>query len=182
MRFNRRRLEAEAIRDGILHLSGGLNPEREGPSVFPPLPDDLADFARCGRTGSLMWEPNEREEDARRRSIYIFQRRSRTKPMMTAFDAMPFSESCELRSSTTTPLQPLSRMNGYLVHEEADRLAAHIQAEAGGEPEAQIALAFESILGRAPEPEELAHSKRFEGSIAALCLVLFNSNKFLYVE
>ena len=50
-RFNRRRLEAEAIRDSILWVSGRLNPERGGPSVFPPLPADLADFARYGREG-----------------------------------------------------------------------------------------------------------------------------------
>jgi cytochrome c553 len=181
-RFERRRLEAEAIRDGILYLSGGLNLEREGPSVFPPLPDDLADFARYGRTGGLMWEPNEKEEDARRRSVYIFQRRSLPLPMMAAFDATPFSESCEMRSSTTTPLQALSMMNGYLVHEETDRLAERLVAEAGDEPEAQIALAFETILGRAPDPEELIRSKRFEGSLAGLCRVLFNSNEFLYVE
>jgi hypothetical protein len=181
-KFERRRLEAEAIRDGILYLSGGLNSAREGPSVFPPLPDDLADFARYGRTGGLMWEPNEKEEDARRRSIYIFQRRSLPLPMMAAFDAAAFSESCELRSSTTTPLQALSMMNGYLVHEEAARLAARIVAETGEEPEGQIAQAFETILGRAPEPDELERFKRFEGSLAALCRVLFSSNEFLYVE
>ena len=102
-----RRLEAEAIRDSILAVSGRLNPEMGGPSVFPPLPADLADFARYGRTGGLMWEPNEKEEDARRRSVYIFQRRSLPLPMMAAFDASVFSESCERRSSTTTPLQAL---------------------------------------------------------------------------
>ena len=107
-KFNRRRLEAEAIRDSILHVSGRLNSERGGPSVFPPLPGDLADFARYGRTGGLMWEPNEKEEDARRRSIYIFQRRSLPLPMMAAFDAIVFSESCERRSATTTPLQALA--------------------------------------------------------------------------
>ena len=121
-KFNRRRLEAEAIRDGILQVSGRLNPERGGPSVFPPLPADLADFARYGRTGGLMWEPNEKDEDARRRSIYIFQRRSLPLPMMAAFDAPVFSESCERRSSTTTPLQALSMLNGYLVNEEAEHL------------------------------------------------------------
>ena len=59
-RFERRRLEAEAIRDSVLFVSGRLNPEMGGPSVFPPLPADLADFARYGRTGGVMWEPNEK--------------------------------------------------------------------------------------------------------------------------
>ena len=71
-------------------LSGRLNPEMGGPSVFPPLPADLADFARYGRTGAMMWEPNEKEEDARRRSVYTFQRRSMPLPMMAAFDALVF--------------------------------------------------------------------------------------------
>ena len=117
--FNRQRLEAEAIRDSILFISGRLNPERGGPSVFPPLPADLADFARYGRSGGLMWEPNEKEEDARRRSIYIFQRRSLPLPMMASFDAIPFSESCDRRNITTTPLQALSMLNGDLTNEES---------------------------------------------------------------
>ncbi len=181
-RFQRRRLEAEAIRDGILYLSGGLNPEMKGPSVFPPLPDDLADLARYGRTGGLMWEPNENEEDARRRSIYIFQRRSLPLPLMAAFDASAFSESCERRSSTTTALQALSMMNGYLVHEESARLAARIRSLVGDKPRRQIEKAFEIVLARPPEQDEVQRFKRFEGSLEAMCRVLFNSNEFLYVE
>src|SRR5882724_11072793 len=127
------RLEAEAIRDSILFVSGRLNPERGGPSVFPPLPADLADFARYGRTGGLMWEPNEKEEDTRRRSIYTFQRRSLPLPMMASFDALPFSESCDRRNVTTTPLQALSMLNGDLVHEEAAYLARRVEKEAGAD-------------------------------------------------
>ena len=48
-----------------------------------------------------MWEPNENEGDGRRRSVYIFQRRSLPLPVMAAFDAPVFSESCERRSQTT---------------------------------------------------------------------------------
>ena len=153
-----------------------------GPSIFPPLPDDLADFARYGRTGGLMWEPNETEEDARRRSIYIFQRRSLALPMMAAFDANAFSESCERRSSTTTPLQALSMLNGYLVHEESERLAGKVQTLAGDDPRHQIEQAFEIILGPPPDDEESSRFERFEGSLEALCRVLFNANEFLYVE
>ena len=53
-RFDRNRLEAEVVRDSILFISGRLNGEMGGPSIFPPLPSDLADFARYGRTGGLM--------------------------------------------------------------------------------------------------------------------------------
>ena len=181
-KFNRRRLEAEAIRDGILQVSGRLNPERGGPSVFPPLPDDLADFARYGRTGGLMWESNEKDEDARRRSIYIFQRRSLPLPMMASFDAPVFSESCERRSSTTTPLQALSMLNGYLVNEEAEHLTARLEKEAGPKKSDQIRRAFELVLNRPPNAAELDKFASFDGKMDALCRVLMNSNEFLYTE
>jgi hypothetical protein len=181
-RFARRRLEAEAIRDSILAASGRLNPEMGGPSMFPPLPDDLADFARYGRGGGLMWEPNEREADARRRSIYIFQRRSLPLPMMAAFDATVFSESCDRRSVTTTPLQALSMMNGYLVHEEAAELAKRVTREAGADREAQVKRAFEIVLNRAPRAGELTQFARHGAPLEAVCRVLFNSNEFIYLE
>ncbi|MFN0168785.1 MAG: PSD1 and planctomycete cytochrome C domain-containing protein [Bryobacteraceae bacterium] len=180
-RYPRRRLTAEEIRDGLLLLSGRLNPERGGPSVFPPLPEDLADFARYGRGGGLMWEPNEKDEDARRRSVYTFQRRSMPLPMMAAFDAPVFSESCERRSATTTPLQALSMMNGNLIQEEAAFLAKSIAAEAGGRP-SQLRSAFRRVLQREPTVEELRRFGEFPGPLEALCRVLLNSNEFLYVD
>ncbi len=181
-RYERRRLEAEAIRDSILAASGRLNPEMYGPSIFPPLPADLADFARYGRGGGIMWEPNDREADARRRSIYIFQRRSLPLPMMAAFDATVFSESCERRSRTTTPLQALSMMNGYLVREESEHLANRLEREIGSDRGAQIARAFEIVLSRPAKPGELEKFAAFSGPLSAVCSVLFSSNEFLYAD
>jgi hypothetical protein len=181
-RFHRQRLEAEEIRDSILWVSGRLNLEQGGPSVFPPLPADLADFARYGREGGDMWEPNEREQDNRRRSIYTFQRRSLPQPMMLAFDAPVFSESCERRSVTTTALQALSMLNGDLVNEEAAHLADRIASDAGSDPRARIVRAFELVLNRRPRPDELEKFAAFPDSVAAVARVLLNSNEFLYVE
>ncbi|MGH9660539.1 MAG: DUF1553 domain-containing protein, partial [Bryobacteraceae bacterium] len=181
-RFERRRLEAEAIRDGILHASGRLNREMGGPSVFPQLPGDLADFARYGRTGGLMWEPNEKEDDERRRSVYIFQRRSLPLPMMASFDALVFSESCERRSRTTTPLQALAMMNGALVHDESDHLARRIASESGPDRGEQVRRAFEIVLSRPPRTDELEKFTAFSGPLAGVCRVLLNSNEFLYLE
>jgi hypothetical protein len=163
-------------------LSNRLNQERGGPSVFPALPADLADFARYGRGGALMWETNESEADMRRRSIYTFQRRSMPLPMMAAFDAPVFSESCDRRSATTTPLQALSLMNGNLIHEESQQLANLIAREAGDKKAAQIRAAFERILHRQPTAEETDRFASFTGSLDALCRVLLNSNEFLFVE
>ncbi len=176
--FNRRRLSAEEIRDGILMLSGRLNPERGGPSVFPALPADLADFARYGRGGASMWESNAREQDLRRRSVYTFQRRSMPLPMMAAFDAIVFSESCERRSATTTPLQALALMNGEMMHEEAAYLAKRLT----GDRAAKVRQAVELILGRVAKDDEVAKLSAFPGGMEALCRVLLNSNEFLYVD
>jgi hypothetical protein len=129
-----------------------------------------------------MWEPNAKEDDARRRSVYIFQRRSLPLPMMAAFDATVFSESCERRTSTTTPLQALALMNGDLVHEESAHLAARIVRETGGDEAAQIDKAFERILGRSPSAAERKHFTSYGGTLESICRVLLNSNEFLYVE
>ena len=176
--FNRRRVSAEEIRDGILQLSGRLNLERGGPSVFPSLPADLADFARYGRGGASMWEANERESDLRRRSVYTFQRRSMPLPMMAAFDAIVFSESCERRSATTTPLQALALMNGEMVHEEAGYLAKRLS----GDRPAQIRQAFELVLGRVAQEDEVKKFSAYPGELEALCRILLTSNEFLYVD
>jgi mono/diheme cytochrome c family protein len=181
-KFNRRRLEAEEIRDGILFASGRLNPARGGPSVFPPLPADLADFARYGRTGGDMWEPNEKEADDRRRSIYTFQRRSLPQPMMLAFDAPVFSESCERRSVTTTALQALAMMNSDLVNDEAGHLAERAIQIAGAERRAQISQVFEILLSRPPNSDELNKFAAYSGSLASVCRVVMDSNEFLYVD
>lgn len=71
-RRNRVRLEGELIRDAILAVSGRLNPERDGPGVFPRLPDALKD--RMSIKNLPVWEPSDGPE-TRKRSIYIFQRR-----------------------------------------------------------------------------------------------------------
>ncbi len=180
--FTRLRLEAEVIRDTIFFLSGRLNLERGGPSVFPPLPEELSDLAKPVPAGGLQWEPNEKEEDARRRSVYIFQRRSLPVPMMATFDATAFNDTCPVRSVTTTPLQALSLMNGALLNEEADHLAARIKQGVGEDRRAQVTRLFEIAFNRPPDADEAARMTGFNGSLEALCRVVLNSNELMYVE
>lgn len=180
--FSRQRLDAEEVRDTILFLSGRLNLERGGPSVFPPLPEELSDLAKPVPAGGLQWEPNEKEEDARRRSVYIFQRRSLPVPMMATFDATVFNDTCPVRSVTTTPLQALTLMNGALVNEEAVYLAARVKKDAGEDRQAQVKRLFEIVLNRSPDADESARMAGFKGSLEALCRVVLNSNELMYVE
>jgi hypothetical protein len=83
---------------------------------------------------------------------------------------------------TRTPLQALSMMNGYLVHEEAEQLARRIEREAGATREAQVARAFEIVLNRSPRPEEAQKFAKFDDGLSSICRVLLNSNEFAYVE
>ncbi len=180
--FSRQRLEAEEVRDTILFLSGRLNLERGGPSVFPRLPEELSDLAKPVPAGGLQWEPNEKEEDERRRSVYIFQRRSLPLPMMAAFDATVFNETCPVRSVTTTPLQALSFMNGSLVNEEAAYLAARVKKDAAEDRRAQVRRLFEIVLNRAPDTDEMSRMVDFPGSLESLSRILLSSNELMYVE
>ena len=181
-KFRRRRLEAEAIRDSLLAVSGRLSLLRYGPSVFPPLPEGMDDLRNPVRKYSAAWDINETEEDACRRSIYTFQQRSLPSPMMASFDAQVINKSCPRRSVTTTPLQALSMMNGPLVSQAATGLAGRVEQEVGTEKHAQVLRLFELVLSRAPEPEELEQFSDFEGSLAGLARVMLSSNEFLYVD
>ena len=181
-RFRRRRLEAEAIRDSLLAVSGHLSLLRFGPSVFPALPDSLDDLRKPVRAFSAAWDDNETAEDGFRRSIYTFQQRSLPSPLMASLDAQVFNKSCPRRSVTTTPLQALSMMNGRLVNEQAERLAQRVLREVGPERNTQIARLFELTLCRPPEPDEIERFSTFDASVAALARVLLSSNEFVYVD
>ena len=129
-----------------------------------------------------MWEPNEKPEDEHRRSVYIFQRRSLPLPMMAAFDAIVFSESCDRRSRTTTPLQALQLMNGELLHEEAGQLAKRAAREVGESRKAQIERAFELALSRPPSADEVQQFDSSGQPMEAIARILLSSNEFAYVE
>jgi len=73
-------------------------------------------------------------------------------------------------------------MNGMLVQEEAEHLAARVHNEVGEDRALQIQRAFEIALGRRAENSEVRKFSAFEGPLASICLVLLNSNEFLYVE
>jgi hypothetical protein len=68
------------------------------------------------------------------------------------------------------------------VQEEAEHLSARIRKDVGEERSIQIQNAFEIVLGRAPATAESRKFSKFVGSLASICLVLLNSNEFLYLE
>ena len=143
-RFNRRRLEAEEIRDAMLAVSGRLNPQPGGPSVMVPVEQELV---------QLLYNPAQWEvaNDARqhdRRSIYLIAKRNLRLPFMEVFDQPDLQTSCSRRISSTHAPQALELLNGTLANDLAGAFAERLLREAGTSPGEQIELAFRLAAGR----------------------------------
>jgi hypothetical protein len=180
-RMPRRRLDAEALRDSILAVSGRLSPTGGGPGVYVPIPKDI-NVMLPNNDKELSWETST-EEEGRRRTIYVFQRRSLTLPMVDVFDGPPMNQSCPLRPETTVAPQALTLFNGDFCRGEAKQFAARVEREAG-DLDARIDRAFRLALIRAPRDEERAAARKFLATqtLSDFCHVLLNTNEFLYLD
>ena len=183
--FNRRRLEAEAIRDSVLAVSGRLNPQQCGLPIFPPLPGGIDERVKyTDSKWDLQLGPG-----GRRRSIYIYQQRTLTMPLMQTFDALVCDESRPRRATSITPLQALAMFNGDFVNEEARHFAERLIREAGPELVDQVQLAFELALARPASAEDERRLMKFFESredrlemLIGLCRILYNTNEFIYID
>jgi hypothetical protein len=185
-KFNRQRLEGEVIRDSVLAVSGRLNSEGGGPPVFPPLPKGLDEAQKV--QGINTWETTTGPE-GRKRSIYVFQRRSLNLPLLETFDAPVFNSSCDRRRASITALQALAMYDGEFVNREASYFAELVRNESSRDPQQQIRLAFQMALGRDPTAAEVKRIQSFFDSLGdkaealvGACRVLLNSNEFVYVD
>jgi hypothetical protein len=184
-RANRRRLEGEAIRDSMLAAADRLSPRAGGRGVMPPLPEELMITLLKDQ-----WQPSPDEEDHRRRSIYIFARRNLRFPIFEAFDRPETTASCPARSRSTIAPQALLLLNSEFSLSSASSLAAFLRAHAGDDKDAQIELAYRRVLGRSPTTTQLARAKTFleergnasADPLALLCLAVFNTNEFVYID
>jgi hypothetical protein len=150
--YPRRRLEAEAIRDQALALSGLLSRKIGGPSVYPPQPDGLWSVAFNGGQNNY---PTSKGDDRFRRGLYTFWRRIAPNPTMMTFDA-PSRETCTIRRvPTNTPLQAFVTLNDPVFVECAQGLARRIHKEPSGDPNARIAWALRLTLGRPALDEQV---------------------------
>lgn len=177
--FSRRRLDAEAVRDALLAISGSLDP------------------TVGGRAGGDDMSP--------RRSIYLDVKRSRPSPFLRAFDAPDRVTGMAKRAVTTTAPQVLLIMNGPAVRGWAERFAARVTAEPQRFAESAspstlpIHTAYALALGRAPTAEEIADGESFldgqraryaadgrvdgdEAALADFCQVILSLNETLHVE
>ena len=183
--FPTRRLRSEAIRDRILSVSGRLNEEHFGPPIFPPLPDQIEESVKYNES---KWATQYGEE-GRKRSIYIYQQRTLSMPMLQVFDGTVCDQSRPQRQSSTTPLQSLSMYNGPLLNTEVTFMVDRILALDTPDLPSQIQASFEMLLAREASPEEVAHFTEYcttfenpREAVASLARILCNSNEFLYLD
>jgi Protein of unknown function (DUF1553)/Protein of unknown function (DUF1549)/Planctomycete cytochrome C len=124
-RQNLRRLEAEALRDTMLAISGRLNPKMGGRGFFPRLSGEV--LAGQSRPG-LDWELSSAEEQSRR-SLYAYVRRTMTVPMLDTFDYSNTTSPLSERPVTTVAPQALLLLNDAFMREQAAAFADRLEKD-----------------------------------------------------
>ena len=177
-RMNRRKLEAEAIRDSMLWVAGRLDERRGGPS--------FKDFVVERPEHSPHYEyalHNPEDPESHRRSVYRFLVRSQPQPMMAALDCADPSISVDRRNETLNALQALALMNHKLAVSMSRHWAARLEREAQTTPE-RVSLGMRLALGRGPTPDESEALVRHtdQHGLASTCRLLLNLNEFVFVD
>ena len=147
-RSPRVRLSAEQIRDQALAVSGLLSDKMYGPSVMPMQPEGVWTVVYS----NARWSTSE-GEDAYRRGLYTYTRRSSPYPSFITFDAAGREFCLSRRINTNTPLQALVTLNDPVYFEAARNLAQQILPVKGGK-KTKVAMAYNKVMGKMPGPEK----------------------------
>lgn len=179
-RFNRRRVTAEQLRDSMLLIADRLNSHFGGPSVMPPVKQELVNLLYSPE----QWEVTKDLREHDRRSIYLIAKRNLRLPYLEVFDQPDLQISCSRRESSTHAPQALELLNGELANDLAKSFAERLVHEVGTDPRRQVDRAFELVAGRPPSSTEVDSSLVFLASnpLKEFALALFNANAFLYIE
>jgi hypothetical protein len=185
-RQNVRRLEAEAIRDSLLAVSGRLDMKAEGPGVLPYLTEHQVGRGKPTINGPL--------DGNGRRSVYLAVRRNFLNPMFTAFDyPTPFT-TIGRRTVSNVPAQALVMLNNPFVLQQADLWAKRV-LEMKGTAEDRVRAMYATAFGRAPARDESDSALSLVKELSAeygkpdhpkawadLAHVLITTKEFVFVE
>jgi hypothetical protein len=182
-RFPFRRLDAEAVRDAMLAVSGEIDLHPGGPYVP----------TRRNAEGAV--EVDEQQAAAHRCSVYLQQRRSQVLTLLELFDAPAIVSTCSARTTSTVPLQSLALLNSDFARRRAAAFAGRLEREVGSDLNQRISRAFLLACSREPTVDERAASLRFLTTQQAVyekdasprvwtdfCQMVLASNAFLYLE
>lgn len=149
-RQNRLRVEGEIVRDLCLAASGLLAPTIGGPSVFPPMP---ADVAALSYAGNFSWKTSA-GPDRYRRGLYTFFKRTAPHPDLTTFDCPDANITNVKRTVSNTPLQALTTLNAEAYAEASQALAERVLRDPGDDT-SRLAQALRFCLTRPASPKEI---------------------------
>ncbi len=176
-RGNARRLDGESTRDAMLVVSGALNRKLGGPSFYDMKAKLEHDHTFSG--------PTEEFNDAvNRRTVYRLWARCGNNPLLESLDCPDPSVMVPSRSQTITPVQSLSLLNNRFMEQCAETLAEQVRRNAGEDVDQQVHELYQLLLLRKPESAELALARTFvlKQTLLQLCVVMLNTNEFLFVE
>lgn len=178
--FQRRRLEAEEIRDAMLSVSGRLNPAAGGPSIMVPVEPELIDLL----FKPAQWKVTADVSQHDRRSVYLIAKRNLRLPFLEVFDQPDLQTSCGCRVSSTHAPQALEMLNGSLSNDLAGCFARRLRLEAGEDIVSQIRHAFLLATGHPPSKSQEAVAYNFLQTEprSEFALAMFSLNGFLYVD
>ena len=173
-RFSSRRLEAEAIRDCMLQVSGELNLKMGGPGF---------DFFKT--RGGLSGFPavDEFGPEQMRRMIYAHKIRMESVPVFGAFDCPDAGQPTPIRSQSTTAIQALNLFNSPFVFQRALAIASRVEQQVGDDSKLQVETVFRLMLGRLPNSTEKQATMQIskEHGLATVTRAMLNSNEFLFI-
>jgi len=184
-RMNRRRLEAEAIRDGIMEVSGGLDEGYKGGSILSY--KDRQYVANTAKGGNVDYEKNIR-------AVYIPVVRSSMYDVFTAFDLPDPSTSNGDRDATVVAPQALFMMNGKVMLRHSKQMAEGLLARTDLDDSGRVREAYERALSRPATGREIDQALTFvakmqeawkgsrESAWQSFCKSLLASNEFIYIN
>ncbi|HEV3026076.1 MAG TPA: DUF1549 and DUF1553 domain-containing protein, partial [Planctomycetota bacterium] len=177
-RRDRRRLDAEALRDAMLAISGELDPARGGSTMT--------------YTGRLFipYESSALPVDPwRRRAVYLPIYRGTAPPdVLEVFDFAPPGLVTGRRASTTVPTQALFLMNSPFVLDRSLAVARILLQRGDLDDRGRVVLLYRKVVGRSPGAAEERRALEFlaggsrEEAWTDLAHTLFSSNEFLFLE
>jgi hypothetical protein len=186
--MNRRRMEAEGLRDSTLAVAGLLYPKPGGPGVRAALEPEVKDLIFTEAEVVDLWPIDPDPAEHARRTIYVYRKRNVHYPMFDAFDAPDALTPCPERPVSTHAPQALVMLNGSFAQHAAEAFARSLFSTATRE-DVRIEEAFLRCFARKPTAGELQMTRQFLRQDARpeldrwtdFTLALLNSNEFIYV-
>jgi hypothetical protein len=174
--FPAQRLQAEALRDTMLAVSGKLDLKMGGPGfdLFEPNTNYVKVY-----TSKTSFGPQEF-----RRMVYQSKPRVQLDDTFGIFDCPDAGQTAPKRTVSTTPLQALSLLNSTFAVQQAEFFAERLKQECGNDPAKQVKRAFMLAFGRDATADEISDSTKLtkQFGLSVLCRAIINANEFVQVR